>query len=68
MKEGISELTSKSMRQVAHHKPAVDMTISPDGYEPSELPQLVQEIRRLVQETPQDTRILRRRIKRRSSL
>ena len=68
MEREILDLTTKSLRQVAHHKPAVDMTISPDGYEPSELPQLVQEIRRLVQETPQDTRILRRRIKRRSSL
>ena len=56
MQERILELTAKSLRQTARHKAAVDMTILPNGHEPSELPQLVQEIRRLVQETPKDTR------------
>lgn len=67
MQERILQLTERSLRQVARHRVGVDMTISPNGAEPPDPSDLLSKIRRIALEKPQDVRILRRRVKRRSS-
>jgi len=64
MDERLAELTRISLRGVARHNPAADLTIHPNGEPPPDPLQLQQEIKQLEAEKPQDVRIVRRRRKR----
>ena len=65
MDERLAELTRNSLRGVARHNPAADLTVYPDNGHIPDPAGILEECRALETQRPKEKRILKRREKRR---